>query len=439
MPVEIRYEFGAFQFHPGQGLLFGPSGPQRLQAILAELLRTFLNHPLEILSMDQLIELVWGGDIATSNGAIAFQVHALRRALGDDARSPQYLRTLPKRGFQFLQNVRRTSSQTKAGELFEKARFHYHKAVSNDLEIAIRLYRQVIELHQDLIADSLAGLAEVYVLQGCFAQQSMPAKAAMEEARSYAQRALNMDPAIAEAHAALAAVSSLYDWDWAAANRHYRLALSLPSNPLVKPLIRSWYSELLAATGQHEKAREEITQAKAEFPTSSLLRAISGQIAYLARDPNLAIKECQAGLELENSFFLNHIVMGNAYRCLGESELAVQSYRRAARLTSNHPACLAELGHVLSAIDPPQGQRYHKRLERLSESRYISPFLLAHIAMGRKDFPSFFYWLDRAIEERSAYCVFLHSDPVFDAARSMPQFQEALSRVTLLIPDSTAV
>jgi len=125
-----------------------------------------------------------------------------------------------------------------------------------------------------------------------------------------------LTPKTAEAHAALASVAELYDWDWDSAARSFHEALSIPGNPLAKPLVRSWHALCLAGRGRAQQARGEIDRARSDFSSSFLIPALAGRIAYLARDPQTAIKECDESIGLEDHFYLAYVFKGHALRLL---------------------------------------------------------------------------------------------------------------------------
>ncbi len=77
---------------------------QQLEPMVAELLRYFCQHPDQIISRDQLIEQVWLGRVVSDN-AVNRVVTKLRKAFHDDAKKPQFIATLPKKGYKFIASV----------------------------------------------------------------------------------------------------------------------------------------------------------------------------------------------------------------------------------------------------------------------------------------------------------------------------------------------
>ena len=60
-----------------------------------------LDWKLKVISKEQLVQSVWGGDFVTDE-ALTYAIHELRKALGDDAKDPRFIQTFPKKGYQLI-------------------------------------------------------------------------------------------------------------------------------------------------------------------------------------------------------------------------------------------------------------------------------------------------------------------------------------------------
>lgn len=101
----MRYRFDCFTFDPDGGLSRdGTPIPLERQAF--ELLRYLLDHREKVVTKDELIELLWDGR-AVSDAALTTQVRTVRRVLGDDRDQQRFVKTFPKRGYQFAAPVER--------------------------------------------------------------------------------------------------------------------------------------------------------------------------------------------------------------------------------------------------------------------------------------------------------------------------------------------
>ena len=103
--------FAGSTFHSESGELVGPVGRQRLARQPALVLRTLLERPGELVTRAELIRAVWHDGVHVDyDQSLNFCIREIRRALGDGAREPRFVETLPKRGYRFLAAV------TRAGE-----------------------------------------------------------------------------------------------------------------------------------------------------------------------------------------------------------------------------------------------------------------------------------------------------------------------------------
>jgi DNA-binding winged helix-turn-helix (wHTH) protein/TolB-like protein len=109
-----RLQFGAFDFDPGTRELRREGSPVRLQAQPAQVLAVLLANAGEVVSRETLRQTVWGnGTFVDFDSGLNFCIAQIRTALGDSADSPRYIRTLPKRGYQFIAPVSGIATQPK--------------------------------------------------------------------------------------------------------------------------------------------------------------------------------------------------------------------------------------------------------------------------------------------------------------------------------------
>jgi DNA-binding winged helix-turn-helix (wHTH) protein/TolB-like protein len=103
-----RFRFGLFEFDSVTGELRREGGLVRLQAQPAQVLRALLQHADRIVSREELHEAVWHGETFVDfERGLNFCVAQIRAALNDNAAEPRFIRTIPKRGYQFIAPVAR--------------------------------------------------------------------------------------------------------------------------------------------------------------------------------------------------------------------------------------------------------------------------------------------------------------------------------------------
>lgn len=106
MAGQGRVRFGIFEFDLAARELRREGVPVRMQAQPAQVLATLLEHRGELVTREMLRQAVWGAETFVDfDGSLNFCVAQIRAALGDSAESPCFVRTVPRRGYQFIAPV----------------------------------------------------------------------------------------------------------------------------------------------------------------------------------------------------------------------------------------------------------------------------------------------------------------------------------------------
>ncbi len=249
------------------------------------------------------------------------------------------------------------------------------------------------------------------------------------KARAAALKALELDPTLAEAHAALGRFAFLYAWDFSAAEREFRRAAEL--NPKSAD-IRMGYGAFLAGMGRRA---ESITNAQLSVeldPLSLLARAAAARPYYNARQYARAIAQSQSTIEIDSTFSRSHFWLGMSYEQLNRREDAIRELERTVALAGRIPVYVGALGHAYAiAGRRSEALTLVEELQRLSQSRYISPVDVATVYVGLGKNDETFEWLEKAYQGRAYGLVFLNVDPRFDRVRPDPRFAGLMRRIGL--------
>src|ERR1700735_198146 len=119
-----RFRFGLFEFDVATQELRREGVLLRLQSQPARVLSCLVEHAGKVVSREELHKAVWGGETFVDfDRGLNFCVGQIRSALGDDSTTPRYVRTLPKRGYQFIAPVEPLDERTdeNVGERLERA------------------------------------------------------------------------------------------------------------------------------------------------------------------------------------------------------------------------------------------------------------------------------------------------------------------------------
>jgi DNA-binding winged helix-turn-helix (wHTH) protein len=141
MPLAGRFSFDRFQLDLSTGRLSGPSGPIALSPKALAVLEYLAARRGRLIGKDELLGAIWPG-VFLSGGALKVCISEIRRALGDDARSPRIIETAHRRGYRFIAEV--VSSSPEPAPLAgppppAPARPHVQYARSGDVNIAYQV------------------------------------------------------------------------------------------------------------------------------------------------------------------------------------------------------------------------------------------------------------------------------------------------------------
>lgn len=246
-------------------------------------------------------------------------------------------------------------------------------------------------------------------------------------ATSAAEKAIALDPSVAEAHDSLAVIRELYDWNWAAAEDEYKRAIDLNHNFAGA---HQNYALFLAALGRFDQSMQEAQLAQDLDPLSPFIRTTYCLGLSMARRYQEAANKCQQALELDPNFLHAHGNLGGIYVALGLPARGIEEYQKAAGLRGSSPTEEADIKTVFLKggmkalwrkwlIPGPAATGRNDPMETAA----------LYSLLGEKDMA--FTWLEKAYQQRSPLMEFLKEDPDFDNLRSDPRYRELLHRVGL--------
>lgn len=248
----------------------------------------------------------------------------------------------------------------------------------------------------------------------------------MPQARAAADRALELDRNLAEAHCALGLVELLYNFDWLAAERSFNRAMRLrPSDSS----IYHWLALQRLVLRRHEDALSLIEQAHARDPLSPIVGAQHGWFLSLMRRHNEAIAVLEATIDLDPLFFRAYANLAWAYLEVGRPDKAAEAIQRAAALNgipvfqSTVAECEARAGDHAAALN---------RMRRLEASdEYTSPYWRARAYAWANEPDHALMLLEESVQSREWFVILLGHEPAFDPLRTSGRFTRLLSRVGL--------
>jgi TolB-like protein/Tfp pilus assembly protein PilF len=319
----------------------------------------------------------------------------------------------------------RPTESTEAYELYLKGRFFWDKRTGENLKKSIDYFNQAIAADPSY-ALAYVGLADCYLLLedhvGILASETYP------KAQAFAQRALQLDISLAEAHTSLAYVYSNL-WLWEQAEEEFKRAIKLNPN---YSTAHHWYSLYLLDLGRNDEAMAEIKRAH-ELDPLSLIIGTTLNYAYFAEgDVDSSIAQCKRVIDLDPNFPRAHEYLGLAYLTQGRYSEAIAELQKAVELSGRDRRALRDLGYGYAV----SGKRAEaltvlKEIEgNYEKDKAIGQDLAAvYAGLGEKD--QAFAWLEKDFQVRSGLLAWSRWTPPFDSLRSDPCFADLLRRMGL--------
>ena len=313
---------------------------------------------------------------------------------------------------------KRSTHNSEAYQLYLKGRYHWNKRTGDSLRRGIQLFREAIDA-DPTFASAHAGLADSFVTLAT--NIPLPPHEAMPKAKAAALQAIRTDESLAEAWASLGAVRWWFEWDWDGAEEAYGRAIALNPNYATA---HDGYAMLLSARGRFGEAIEQNTKAADLDPLSLIIAVHAGWPFYFARDFESAIRRFRKALELDEHFIPAHGWLGMALGQQRRYDEALDAFARALEV-ERISILMAMLAHTHAiAGNRDKARSLLADLTAESANRYISPYDIAVVHAGLGDTAAALQQLRAAVEDRSAWLVFINVDPRLDSLRNEPGFGE---------------
>ena len=301
-----------------------------------------------------------------------------------------------------------------AHSAYLQGRYQLNRRAEGNVRTALGYFQQAIEKDPNY-AMGYVGLAEAYYL--LFDYPKM---------RAAATKALEMDDTLADAHASLGLVRTVYDWDWPGAEKEFRRAIDL--NP-GSGSARHYYAHYLMAMGRVDESLAQSKRYQELDPLNPLATEHLAFHYHYARQYDQALGQLQRLIAMAPDLALGHLRLGLTYEQKGGFEEAIKEFQKAVSLSQGGTG-LPELGHGYAA----SGKKSEalKVLEKLRSQTPRNSYGIALLYAGLRESDQAFAWLERAYDERSNFSFMtLKVEPRLDPLRSEPRFQDLLRRVGL--------
>ncbi|MGA7685650.1 MAG: protein kinase [Terriglobales bacterium] len=331
-------------------------------------------------------------------------------------------------GAEKQQVTKQGTQNPEAYQLYVKGRYSWNKRTIPDLNAAISYFNQAIDKDPNY-ALAYVGLADVYVVIGSFGGDANEFEA---KGKAAAEKALELDPTLARAHADLGIVKMQHDWDFAGGEAEFRRAFELdPSDATA----HQWFSQCISYVGgrAHESI-EEGNLARQLDPLSPIIAFAQAEAYTEDREFDKAI-EMMKKAEAENpSFGVAHFFLSFPYWGEHKYQQVIEEYQANAQNSGERTD--AEYAAALDSGFRSGGwpSAAHKGIEVLTaqykaKTNYLAPYAIAELYGDIGDKDHAFEWLNIAYQDRSILLIGLPTDFTFDSLRSDPRYAELVRKI----------
>jgi DNA-binding winged helix-turn-helix (wHTH) protein/tetratricopeptide (TPR) repeat protein len=498
-PHREIFRFGAFELELGARRLQRNGLKMRLGEKPFRLLALLVSRAGETLTRNELREELWPGNIHVNfEHGLNNAVNKIRTVLGDQAEGPRFVATVPKVGYRFIAPVQTVRWREPADNLAVRCEPAAQSDISRSptrmgrpsvmisvpltilapltLALAVALVAYGL-LNRSTVASRPGPLlarkaGEAYALGVYY--QTLPGEETLARSKEYLERAIALDPAFPEAHAALALTEEFIgdevslnpgtdyqraiaearraldldpslaeahvalgnamfrgEWDWREARLEYLRALDLDARS-VSAL--EAYARLLGATGEKEESLRVIGRAQALDPLSIRIQYDRAILSYLARDYEQAIAQLTSLLKVQPGFADARKSLSDAYAREGQWDKASTELLRWLQQIQVDQGEIRTTQRVLREQGLPALWRQHSQGAcHRSPDAYGIPFNHAAYSALLGETDQAMQWLDRAYEQHDNRLLTLKVDPQFDKLRADPEFVSLLGKIGLTL------
>jgi eukaryotic-like serine/threonine-protein kinase len=317
------------------------------------------------------------------------------------------------------------TENSEAYQLYVKGRFYLAQRTRESLYKALDQFNQAVAKDPNY-AQAHTGVADAYVLlldRGWVSNDE-----ASPNIHSATRRAIELDPTLAEPHAALAVVKEMADWDWAGAEAEYRNAIALNPNDVTSHL---WYSALLTNLGRTKEAMVENEKAMALDPASPQINANHAGILNDMHHYDEALTELNRLIAANPDFPVFYGTRALVNRHLGNQDALVADEVMAMKKTGRPEEAEAFAAGYRKAGLKGACTALIEVLKNEKQREYVSPNELAqyYALMGDRDHT--FEWLEKGYAERSGRMEYTKVEDFFEPFRTDPRYIDLVKRMGL--------
>jgi len=302
--------------------------------------------------------------------------------------------------------IRRYTEDLDAYNLYLQGRFYADMLTPEGFKKAIECFEKALQKDNNY-AKAYVGIGMVFRFLTLFGNVSP--NDLVPKIRANAEKALEIDNTIGEAHCLLAMCHTTYDWDWPRAEEELQLALKMNPN---SSFVHFYHSIFYTFTERHDRAVAAAKRARELDPLSTLINFIVGHSLYFARRYDESIKDLKMSLTMNPNYYPLHYTLGYNYWRKSMMKEAFKEFEKANEISDGIPLTVLQL--AVSLYDKGNTDRAKELLESLEQKakrEYVSPAILFILNRIFDDSEKASVWLEKAYEEHDSYLCWLRVSP----------------------------
>jgi tetratricopeptide (TPR) repeat protein len=327
-----------------------------------------------------------------------------------------------------------SATNPEAYQLYLRGRYHANQTTEAELRKSIEYFQQAIDKDPGY-ALAYAGLADSYSALGG-GWMYLPPTDTLPKAKAAAEKALELDDTLAEAHAALA-YATFFNWDWPGAEREFKRAIELNPN---SALSHARYGECLKTRLRFNESIAEAQRALELDPLSPDTFSQLGNFHLMTRRYDESIAQFQKALDLNPNLPVVRAMLATAYTMKRMYPQALAEYDKIADQDKVTAAGNQFAAGMLGWIYAVSGRRTDalkiaQEFKDLSAHTYVDFYWSGVIYAGLGDKDDAFRLLEKSYQEHAATLPYLAVDPFWYGMHSDPRYADLLRRIGLPQPE----
>jgi adenylate cyclase len=317
--------------------------------------------------------------------------------------------------------AKKPTENPEAHRLYLLGRYEFGKYTQTGWNNAIRYYEEALKLDPNY-ALAYCGLADNYAYMGSVV---MPEKEAIAKEKEFAQKALALDPELAEAHMSLAVVL-VGAYDWRNGLKEFDRALELNPNLAFAYELQAW---TVNGLGRFNEAVAKTRKAVELDPLNPFFQMSLSFYQYWARQYDDSIAQSRKTLETDPNSAISHVLLGLSFLKKGDTAGAIAELQKS---KAPDPGAWYQgfLGYAYAISgDRVKAEQALRELEELAKHQYVSPTAFATIYLGLGDKEKCLDWLEKSYEQQDSACWYLKIDQIYDNVRNEPRFQALVQKI----------